>query len=453
MSTRTMGASTKLPDETKPALDRGSRPRSGQGRSRLHRHVLPLFVATALLGCVSDSDSESDSEEEVGFTTEALEMSAQAALGWATTSTAPVGSIEGSFQVDAMGAASYSIPIQVPPGHGGVQPKLSLDYNSSAGNGIAGVGFNLTGLPKITRCARTMAQDGVRGGVKGDQDDRFCLDGQRLVASGGGGTEYRTELETWSRITSVGNCNTGVCYFNVVAKDGTVIELGGTPDSRTMLLNGLVRTWSVSKVTSPNFNYMVFSYANFGDGEAYPSSITYTLAGGAPAARTRWVKLEYEPRSDVEHAYLNGTVWATSRRLSSIKTFVKGSGDVLVRQYKLSYVTSPTTFRSLLSAVEECDGAGACLPPTTFEWPTQGGTGFDVVTPPQGQYQHDLKYDLGAKLIPGDFDGDGLTDFIRQERGLWDDDDFATFKVYYSRTATSRTRSPRTPTSAITRST
>ena len=36
--------------------------------------------------------------------------------------------------------------------------------------------------------------------------------------------------------------------------------------------------------------------------------------------------------------------------------------------------------------------------------------------------QYDLKYDDGAYVIPGDFNGDGKTDFIRQEHGAWDDD-------------------------------
>jgi len=89
--------------------------------------------------------------------------------------------IGGQFAVSESGAATYSIPIQIPPGTGGIEPKLALSYSSQSGNGLLGVGWNLAGLSAITRCPRTMAQDGVRGSVNFDANDRYCLDGQRLM--------------------------------------------------------------------------------------------------------------------------------------------------------------------------------------------------------------------------------------------------------------------------------
>ena len=41
------------------------------------------------------------------------------------------------------GAASLSIPIEVPPGRGGIQPNIQLQYSSLAGNEVAGVGWQL----------------------------------------------------------------------------------------------------------------------------------------------------------------------------------------------------------------------------------------------------------------------------------------------------------------------
>ena len=114
---------------------------------------------------------------------------------------------QGSFAVSETGAAIYTIPIAIPPGIASMEPKLSLTYNSQGGNGHLGVGWSLQGLSAITRCSQTIAQDNFRSGVKYDKDDRFCLDGQRLVMStganyGDANSVYRTEKESFARVTA-----------------------------------------------------------------------------------------------------------------------------------------------------------------------------------------------------------------------------------------------------------
>src|ERR1700754_2589441 len=81
---------------------------------------------------------------------------------------APAMTVPGKFDVSATGAATYSIPIAVPPGTAGMAPSLSLDYSSQAGSGIVGMGWSLSGLPAITRCPQTVAQDGAgnRNGIR-----------------------------------------------------------------------------------------------------------------------------------------------------------------------------------------------------------------------------------------------------------------------------------------------
>ncbi len=104
------------------------------------------------------------------------------------------------------GAATFSIPIAVPPGTAGIAPSLSLVYNSqSQQNWITGVGWGLSGLPKIERCRKTIAQDGGNGAINYDSNDRFCMDGARLVvmnglAYGSDNAEYRTEVDSGIKI-------------------------------------------------------------------------------------------------------------------------------------------------------------------------------------------------------------------------------------------------------------
>jgi len=60
-----------------------------------------------------------------------------------------------------------------------------LNYNSRGGFGQVGVGWTLGGLSTITRCPANYDPDGFRGTVSYDANDRFCLDGLRLVSISG----------------------------------------------------------------------------------------------------------------------------------------------------------------------------------------------------------------------------------------------------------------------------
>ncbi len=165
------------------------------------------------------------------------------------------GNIQGQFDVNSNGAATYEIDLEIPKGVNQFEPSLSLSYNSQRGNGLVGQGWSLAGLSSITRCSQTIAQDGIKGGVNFDVNDRFCVDGKRLVAinhgiDGEDGTEYRLEREEWSRYYSKGKCGSGPCYFTATSKAGTTVEYGKTDDAR-ILAQGkdAVRVWAVNRTT------------------------------------------------------------------------------------------------------------------------------------------------------------------------------------------------------------
>ena len=103
---------------------------------------------------------------------------AEAAAGVAASSAA--GRTPTEFGVSHSGAATYRIPLWMPPGVGEVGLDLALVYSSRSGSGSVGTGWSIAGLSTIARCNRSWAQDGAAAGVTNTLADRFCLDGQQL---------------------------------------------------------------------------------------------------------------------------------------------------------------------------------------------------------------------------------------------------------------------------------
>lgn len=181
-----------------------------------------------------------------------------------------VGAIGGTVDVSALGGAVYSIPIQVPEGMGGIQPNLSIVYNSQSGNGLLGWGWNLGGLSAITRVGQTNYHDGKVTGVLLDYHDRFALDGQRLMVLdgatyGSNNVEYRTEVDGMSKIVSYNdNSFNGPTFFKVFTTEGLIMEYGNAVNARVMHNNGVdsptVVIWLLNRVEDRDGNYMVYNY-------------------------------------------------------------------------------------------------------------------------------------------------------------------------------------------------
>ncbi|MBP5642908.1 MAG: hypothetical protein J6X10_01560, partial [Bacteroidales bacterium] len=182
--------------------------------------------------------------------------------------TGVVGAIGGTVDVSALGGAVYSIPIEVLPGKDGMQPALSITYNSQAGNGLLGYGWSLSGLSSITRCGRTIYHDETNTSDAVDYDnDRCMLDGQRLISIsnndtlyGSNGCRYRTEIDNISRIISYGGSGQNPEKFKVWTKDGHIIEYGYTTDSKLVCSGDSIAMWMVNKISDYNGNYMTYHY-------------------------------------------------------------------------------------------------------------------------------------------------------------------------------------------------
>jgi Salmonella virulence plasmid 65kDa B protein len=325
------------------------------------------------------------------------------------------------FSVTETGAATVSIPIQVPRGIGGMEPQLSLNYSSGAGNGLLGIGWTLAGPSAITRCPKTIQHDGVRGAVKFQSGDRFCLDGQRLVSTVptsdsaymASGTQYFTERESFSLVTANGSLSGAPASFEVKTKAGLILEFGLSDNSRalTKFTDGsadVTSRWMLQRISDrmaiPTFVEFVYCGGQVSvDGltctespAAYTGSkvlhyIRYSNRGSANGSNA--VVFGYEARPDRQQSFHAGSSQVQTQRLASIATYVGFSAPAApgsrVKSYELTYDPMTNTAGawvratnySRLTRIQELRGAvslttrpppvrlpGESLPPIDFTY-------------------------------------------------------------------------------------
>lgn len=330
------------------------------------------------------------------------------------------GTTPGKFDVGSAGAASYSIPIQLPPGAGSVEPRLALEYSSQAGNGWVGLGWNVQGLSAISRCPATMATDGVRGSVKLDSNDRFCLDGQRLVlvagSYGGNASEYKTEVDSFSRILAYGTAGNGPAYFKVQTKAGLTMYFGNTADSRIEPQGKTTpRLWALNRVEDTRGNYFNVTYAeDSATGSFHVSRLDYTgnTAGGQVPAYS--VEFLTESRPDIDTHYFLGSISRTTQRLKQVR--VSGPQGT-IRQYAAIY-DPDSTKASRLTKVQECRNDTECLPPVVFTYTPDSATTFSLhATQPGWGPGTSITNAHVYPIFTGDWNGDGRMDWGRVQSG------------------------------------
>ncbi len=381
-----------------------------------------------------------------------------------TPTAALVATLPGSVSVDNKGSANYSIPLALPPGRAGLQPSLSLNYNSSAGNGPMGIGWAISyGPSEITRGRTLLARDGFVRGITYGADDRLYLDGRLLVISSGVigdywkvGSVYHTEVDSFVKITSLGAngalTGTHIEGFKIEAKDGTVSYFGNIDGSSADALHRFADYfpeyygWSIKRVVdtlgnSIEYTYNVYqsdkfshqvTYAGQLTGEHLLAGIDYTKNTGAGVAAAFGIRLTYTPgasapyagelRPDAVDGYTAGLKSEMHRRLAKIEVGPLSTGtiDPTIR-YDFSYEIAPGSGLSRLQNVVFNSKANAtstwqATPPTVFSYNDDGSVGVPLSDPVSATVSGILESgDAGSPAeamtnITGDFNGDGITD-------------------------------------------
>jgi hypothetical protein len=169
------------------------------------------------------------------------------------TSSANVGTLPGEVNVNSLGEATYQIPIFISPGSAGMQPSISIVYNSQGADGILGKGWGLAGLSEIRRIPQNFYLDNKVEALTLTNNDRFALDSNRLILRtgtyGADNSTYSTEYETFVKVVAHNIAGNGPSWFEVFAKDGRILEYGNTSDSKVEAFgSSTVYMWRLNKL-------------------------------------------------------------------------------------------------------------------------------------------------------------------------------------------------------------
>ncbi len=335
-----------------------------------------------------------------------------------------VGSVAASADASS-GSAAYSIPIAVPPGTNGVTPNISVAYNSLSGGGIAGRGWSISGLSMITRVGQTIYHNSATKPVDFSSDDRFALDGMRLMSKtgtyGSDGATYGTETENFSTTTSNGDLGGGPLWFSVVTKDGVTMEFGNTSDARFLNNdNTKVLFWRINKILYTDGNYIEFKYLNT-DRDSRIDEINYT--GNAAANLTPYNKLKfaYSVRSDVNTTYVANASMVSKYILDNI--IISAEGNEYFKAYNFYYTTN-NNVNSFLKQVLETGSNGNFLNTTIFKYGDLPTNNFTTGTSTAFLNQT-------VNILAGDFNADGYSDILACTKNVVNNIVYHTnFKVY-----------------------
>jgi RHS repeat-associated protein len=351
----------------------------------------------------------------------------------------------GYANVGEDGSAEYTIPISVPDGINGLQPKLGINYRSTSTGGSFGPGWGLGGISTITRCPKTLAQDGAQAAVD-YRGDVFCLDGQRLVRTSGtanGVGELRTERNPFAKIsvTSVDAATSSPATFEVRLPDGKIYRYGLTAGSRLwgrpyVFPSGTAAlstyAWYVERIEDRFGNTIDFTYNNTLPSsttesvvtELVPASINY--GGSTSVAARRGVTFVYEAlvKDQAHTRWVSGLGLVGGQYIREIHTRgptgATANGEMFI--HKFTYSTTMTSTKArLLKQIQECDYLNVCKKPTTIAWEA-GLQTYDAVDVTDSQGLYDLMpsvFDSGVdvsnvyrRVIAVDLNHDGLDDLV-----------------------------------------
>ena len=276
-----------------------------------------------------------------------------------------VGEIPLTSGVSPSGARTYQIPIPTTPGVR-FAPSLSLVYNSQGGEGNAGYGWNLVGIPSITLINENVYYHGQAKAADGHNstDSVFALDGVPIVQNDDPATAQTFPFSTARGHILVSrqlNQQGFVKSFTVLYPNGDKGVFGSVIDDpeSNLPLYPLIHLENLQQ------DSIVFHYhTNYYHFERDVFSIEYGHDGsGIPRAS---ISLAYDYFANNKVHFYAGQEVTRSRCISRIDS--KNNDDV-IRRFDLTHETRDNVH--LLTQID-CSSGGESLTPLIFTYGKDG---------------------------------------------------------------------------------
>lgn len=321
---------------------------------------------------------------------------------------------QGNIDVNGGGQLQYTLPIALPPAIKSVAPQISLNYTSGNGNGIAGYGWSLSGITSISRTGKTLEKDSEVTGVNFTSGP-YQFNGQRLIYKSGGtgpsgiganGSIYTTEKYSNVNVKAVGTITgqtwQGPEYWEVTFEDGSQAWYGatvaGASDARTPV------EYNIVKWKDAQGNYISYNYTQANNVAAI-SSIQWGGNETLGKAHFNTITFNYVTRDLKENSYLNGLQFVQDKLLSNIVVTASGSQ---FKKYVLTYAkdlinndSNQTINYQFVQSIQEFNSQNEPANPVTF-----------AAKPLVTSTQEKTFGDFTNVITTGDYNGDGLVDFI-----------------------------------------
>jgi hypothetical protein len=327
------------------------------------------------------------------------------------------------------GSITYKLAFPVPDGEKSMQPDVSLNYSSRAGNGPLGVGWSLSASSSIFRCPTIWETEGYAAPVHYDSSDHLCLDGDFLVriqAESGKDTAYGLETDTGLAVGLRGSIDNKKSIFFAMdgKRNGRFYGKPYVPIGARAPLS-----WLLTARMNADRLFITYFYTDVA-GETVLSEIRYTGKapedGSAPTRGDKFVRFDYARRREIDTSFLAGGETRGSVLLTGIRSGVLAADDSedVQFEYELSYHPSPSTSRLLLDAVTGCQlvqGKKTCAYPTAIEWheaalrfsdPRPLGAEAPGVAIAPAWHPGERVPDLASFATAGDFDADGRRELM-----------------------------------------